>query len=490
MPRVKAKETSKETSKETKKSKEAKIKGDPKEAKIKGESKDKENLKDIKIASYGKKGCPNPTYLDNNGTTLISASAQKIYNEWLRCYNASSDSKIAKPAKGIIERAADDILAHCGTSTANHTALFTSCGTESNCFIIRACVKSYRKKLTERGSPLLPHVISSSVEHHSILECLHDLKESGEAEVTLVDPTIYGNILAEDVEKEIKMNTCLITIMFANNEIPIINNIKEIGAMAHRHKVPMHSDCVQIFGKYKINMVDNNIDALSASAHKFYGPKGMGLLIINNSLIEGYKLTAEISGSQQHGLRGGTENVAGIASMLVALKTVFVNRKKKNEHLLALRNRLLDKLEKDFTFNTIENYVDFEDSDASEHASQSKKTVKKTDIELVNLGPPRDKKGFILPNTVLLAICKNKGKPFCNVDLKHFLDSKNIVVGIGSTCMTNSDKASHVLYAIGATPVIRRGILRISFGDNNMVSDVDKLVAALKEGVAKQCVDL
>ena len=474
------------------------VKEEKKEVNIKSTSKsatklnDKSTSKSVLKSVLKKASCTNPIYLDNNGTTLINAAAQKTYNDWLKCYNASSDSKVAKPAKNIIERAADDILAHCGTSTANHTALFTSCGTESNCFIIRACVKSYRKKLMEKGSVLIPHVISSEVEHHSILECLNDLKISGEAEVSLVRPTIYGNILAEDVEKEIKLNTCLITVMFANNEIPIVNNIREIGAVAHKHKIPMHTDCVQVFGKYKIDMKNNNIDALSASAHKFYGPKGMGLLIINNSLIEGYKLTAEISGSQQHGLRGGTENVAGIASMLVALKMAFINRKKKNEHLLTLRDRMLDKLEKDFTFNTVEKYISEDDTDDADKKTDKKtdKKPKYQDIEMVSLGPPRDKKGFILPNTVLLAICKNRGKPFCNVELKHFLDSKNIVVGIGSTCMTNSDKASHVLYAIGVPAVIRRGVLRISFGDNNMLSDVDKFVVALREGVTKQCVDL
>ena len=121
--------------------------------------------------------------------------------------------------------------------------------------------------------------------------------------------------------------------MYANNEIPIINNIREIGEIAHRHSIPMHSDCVQIFGKYKIDIKNDNIDALSASAHKFYGPKGIGLLIINTQLIEGYKLTAEINGSQQNGLRGGTENVAGICSMLTALKNAFTKRKEKNIHL-------------------------------------------------------------------------------------------------------------------------------------------------------------
>lgn len=428
-------------------------------------------------ASFGKKSCPNPVYFDNNATTLICQPAKKVHTEWLSCYNASSDSKIAKPAKALLEKAQDVILAHCGVSSATHTALFTSGATESNCLIIKSCVKAYKKKLIEKGSELKPHVIASELEHHSIRECLADLEESGDIEVTLVEPTIYGNVLADDVEKSIRPNTCLITVMFANNEVPVINNIEDIGAIAHKHRIPLHSDCVQIFGKYKIDVKKNNIDALSASAHKFYGPKGVGVLIIDNNLIEGYGLTAEIHGSQQHGLRGGTENIAGIASMMVALKTAFQNRKSKNQKLFKLRDTLLSKLAKVYK---IANYSDYLDDSKTD----------KEDIELISLGPPEDKKGFILPNTALLSIAKNRGKPFCNVELKKFLDSKNFVVSIGSACLTKSDKASHVLTAIGAPPVIKRGVIRISFGDNNTIEEINKFVKALQQAIDKQCADL
>ena len=428
-------------------------------------------------ASFGKKSCPNPVYFDNNATTLICQPAKKVHTEWLSCYNASSDSKIAKPAKALLEKAQDVILAHCGVSSATHTALFTSGATESNCLIIKSCVKAYKKKLIEKGSELKPHVIASELEHHSIRECLADLEESGDIEVTLVEPTIYGNVLADDVEKSIRPNTCLITVMFANNEVPVINNIEDIGATAHKHRIPLHSDCVQIFGKYKIDVKKNNIDALSASAHKFYGPKGVGVLIIDNNLIEGYGLTAEIHGSQQHGLRGGTENIAGIASMMVALKTAFQNRKSKNQRLFKLRDTLLSKLAKVYK---IANYSDYLDDSKTD----------KEDNELISLGPPEDKKGFILPNTVLLSIAKNRGKPFGNVELKKFLDSKNFVVSIGSACLTKSDKASHVLTAIGAPPVIKRGVIRISFGDNNTIEEINKFVKALQQAIDKQCADL
>ena len=268
-------------------------------------------------------------YFDANATTLICDKARKEANDWAACYNASSDSRIAKPIRTLLDKSTNWILTHCKVNTSTHTIIFTSGATESNCFIIKACVRAYRKKLIERGSELLPHLIISALEHHSIMECAKDLLVDNAIEVSYVAPTIYGNILPADVEKEIKPNTCLISIMYANNEIPIINNIREIGKIAHERRIPMHSDCVQIFGKYQINMNTDNIDALSASAHKFYGPKGVGLLIVSNELISGYALTAEISGSQQHSLRGGTENIPGIASMLVALQYALSSDEKK-----------------------------------------------------------------------------------------------------------------------------------------------------------------
>ena len=428
------------------------------------------------MSNARKKTCQNIIYFDNNATTLINPTAKKIYSEWLECYNASSDSKIAKPARLQLERATDAILAHCSVSTATHTAIFTSGATESNCLIIKSCVKSYKRKLIEKGSDLRPHVVTSALEHHSIIECLHDLQECGDIDVTYVEPTIYGNILPSDVKEAILPNTCLITIMFANNELPVINNLSEIGAIAHERRIPVHSDCVQVFGKYKINMEVHNLDALSASAHKFYGPKGVGLLIISNKLIEGYGLTAEIHGSQQHGLRGGTENIAGISSMMTALKAAFNKRQEKNKKLYKLRDYMLSSIYKIFQQGLYLNYLTDKDP--------------KKDVELVSLGPPDKNKGFILPNTILLAIAKNKGKPFCNVELKKAMDEKGVVVSIGSACLTNSKTASHVLNAIGAPPVIKRGVIRISFSDANSVEEINKFCKIFKECVLKQCSDI
>lgn len=444
---------------------------------------------------------PKTIYFDNNGTTLICKQAERAYREWLRCYNPSTNSKAAKPVKQMLERAQDHILAHCSVNTATHTAIFTSGASESNCFIIRACVKAFKKKLIERGSELIPHLILSAMEHNASIGCAKDLLESGDVEVSYVQPTIYGNILPEDVEKEIKANTCLVSIQYANNEIPVINNIKEIAQVVHKHRVPLHSDAVQVFGKYKINIKNDGIDALSASAHKFYGPKGIGLLILSNDLIVGYGITGEVNGSQQGGLRGGTENVPAIASMMEAIKHAFTKRHAKNKKLYSLRERCLKKLGKNFKFANYESYlynsIDIKKEKLKEESKEKRKSGDYNNnedddnaLELVSLGPPEDKKGFILPNTILLAICKNKGRPFCNVDLKKYLDKKGYIISIGSACNTTSKKSSHVMLSIGAPAVIRRGVIRISFGDTNTYAEVDSFTRVLRDGIQAQCKDI
>lgn len=340
--------------------------------------------------------------------------------------------------------------------------------------------------------------------------------DNNEIDVSFVQPTIYGNILAKDVEVLIKDQTCLISVMMANNEVPIINNVKEIGLIAHKYNKPFHSDCVQVFGKFPIDMIKHNVDVITASGHKFYAPKGIALLIINNDLIKGYDLTSEIGGSQQHELRGGTENVQGIACIGAALKYVFKDRKKKNDKLRALRGYLLSELKKYYVFGNFSKYVynisddddpyskqmvkntnDDNDNKTIDYDNKNNDNVKikskikfEKDIEILSLGAPEENQAFILPNALLLSVCKNRGKPFCNIELKKYLDSKGIGVSIGSVCLTKNDKASHVLDAIMAPPVVKRGVIRISFGDQNSKMEIDYFITVFMQGIDKQCDDL
>lgn len=417
-----------------------------------------------------------PIYLDNNATTSLCRPAAKAIVDYMDCPNPATDSKYAAPVKEELRRAREYIANHMNISLNDYSIIFTSGATESNCFIIRATVRAFRRHIKENNMNYLPHIVTSSIEHWSIIECLNNLVEYGEAEVTFLRVNYGGQVSPSDVEAAIKPGiTCLVTIMYANNEIPVINKIKEIGKITHEKNIAFHTDSVQIFGKVKINMTANNISALSASAHKFYGPKGVGLLILSNKLIEGYKLHAEISGHQQDGLRGGTENPAGIISMYKAIADTFVDRVEKNKHLSSLRKLLFEKLRERFTVIQYHDYM--------------QKNSDKNAIFIISFGPPQDNP-FSLINTAFLSIVKLRGKPFCNVELKQYLDKNGIIISIGSACNTSSPDSSHVLRALQAPREVQRGVIRISFGDKNKNSDVTELVKYIISGVKIQCGDI
>jgi cysteine desulfurase len=286
---------------------------------------------------------------------------------------------------------------------------------------------------------------------------------SDRIDITYIIPNQYGIIDPLLIEQAIKPNTALITIMFANNEIGSINPIKTIGEIAHRHNIPFHTDAVQIFGKIRVDMPKFNIDALSASFHKFYGPMGVGLLIIKKSFINGYGLVAQINGTQQNGYRGGTENVPGIAGSLAAMKYTFTKRDEKNNHLLTLRNLFISLLSKHYT---VVNYADL-----PKHGDKNCICI---------FGPTVDKQNSYLPNTILMSIIDYK-HPFCNVKFKKYLENKKIIVSIGSACNTKSDKASHVLNSLNAKDYVKRGVIRVSFGDYNTQKDVKKIIKVIND---------
>lgn len=416
-------------------------------------------------------------YFDNNGTTLICLPAKRVATKWLECYNASSDAKVSNSAKRLLNKSKEYMHKHCGTGgDDNYVVLFTSGATESNCTIIRMIIEAYHRNMFE-----IPHVVTSEIEHHSILACLEGLEENKRVHVTYLKPTIYGVITPESVKNAINSNknTCLVTIMYANNEIGSCNNISEIAKVTHeassdKFRIPFHTDAVQIFGKYQIKVIGedkkglNDIDALSMSFHKLYGPKGVGLLLIKKNIVDGFGLNALINGSQQYGLRGGTEDIPGIAGSIEALKHTFTGRTKKNKDLLRLKKLMLDLLAKKYKISDYKDYLD--DSEFFKKNSSNRDK-----IELILLGPPNHERK-VMPNTILLAIAKNHGKPFCNIRFKNKLSRENIVVSTSSTCLTKQKTASHVMDAIQAPPIIKNGVIRISLGDYNTEAEVRKFV--------------
>ena len=403
-----------------------------------------------------------PIYFDNNGTT---AQCQKSIDEtikWMKiCANPSSTNEASLKAKKLIEDSKKEILKHCGTTCSKYTVIFTSGGSESNSFIIRSSAAAYHKM---KG--LKPHIIISSIEHNSIIDCCEKLVDNNCIELTKISPNVFGTIEPIQIAENIKPNTCLISIMFSNNEIGSINDIKQIGKIAHLNNIPLHTDAVQAFGKYKINLPKNNIDAISVSFHKFYSPKGIGMIIIKNEFINGYELESIINGTQQNGLRGGTENVASIAGALSGMRCNFENRQTKNEKLLKYRNYIIETLHKNIDVVYYDTYL------------ENINEYKNIDFLIILFGPHRKDINSYVENTILISIVSNN-KKLCNINIKKDLEKKNIIVSIGSACSTHSTKASHVLSELKAPDIIKRGTIRISLGDYNTFDEVKKLIPTL-----------
>jgi cysteine desulfurase len=420
----------------------------------------------------------NVIYLDNNGTTKLCKDGKDAMVTWLDSRaNPSSDSIIANKSKELMICARKYMAKHCGASYSKYSFVFTSGASESNCFILRSVVDAYKKHTGKK-----PHIITSATEHKSIIQCCNSLKTNGNASITYIEPNAYGCISPDLVKKAITSNTALISIMAANNELGCINDIKNVGDIARSHKIPFHTDAVQLFGKYKMPMVKSNIDALSMSFHKLYGPMGLGMLVISNDLIDGYDLKGQISGTQQNELRGGTENVPAVAAAIASVKHTFTNRDSKNKKLYLQKKQILFELEKVLPQGKYKNYF-------------AKKNP--TRNEFVVMGPECNnsyKNPNVLPNTLLISFVKNvplegEGEryiPFCNVELKKYLNRKNIIISVGSACSTSSKKASHVLYSIKAPERIRQGVIRVSLSDNTTSAEISTFVKELISGIRKQ----
>lgn len=410
-------------------------------------------------------------YLDNNATTTPCEDSINYVNEWLKHQaNPSGNSIISIASKNMIEKCRIKIAKLCNAE--NYEVVFTSGGSESNCLILKSIVKGWKSIID-----VIPHIISTETEHKSIIKCLREMEQRKEIELTMIEPSDYGIIRPKDIESAIKKNTALISVMYANNEIGCINPIETIGEIAKKYNVPLHTDAVQIFGKQIPDLTKNNISAMSVTFHKLYGPQGIGAAIISKELISGYALTGEISGTQQSGLRGGTEPVAAIAGAFAATLWNNKGRSKKNEYLLKMRNTLIDCLESNFDiFNYKDYYALGDDEILNSPAYKDRQGI-------VILGPPKDSNKY-LPNTILISVIDHK-EEFCNVILKKILHSFGIIVSIGSACNTSSNSGSHVLESIYAPPIIVRGTIRISLGDYNTISEVNEFCKVFTKIVKK-----
>ena len=370
-------------------------------------------------------------YADNAATTKMSETAiNAMISAMKDTYgNPSSLYVTGQKAKEAIEEAREKIASLIGARASE--IIFTGGGSEAD----NQAIVSTARLGARTGKK---HIISTAFEHHAVLHTLEKLRKEG-FEITLLDVHENGLITAEEVEKAIIPDTCLVTIMYANNEIGTIQPIAEIGAVCRSHKVPFHTDAVQAVGHVPIDVEKQNIDMLSSSAHKYHGPKGVGFLYVKN----GVRITSLIEGgAQENGKRAGTENVPGIVSMAAALEEAVKNIEKNREHLVPIRDRIIDGL------------------DAIPHSA---------------LNGDREKR---LPGNINFCFEGIEGE-----SLLLLLDDKGIEASSGSACTSGSLDPSHVLLAIGRVHDVAHGSLRLSIGEDITEKDADYIVESVREVV-------
>ena len=370
-------------------------------------------------------------YADNAATTKMSEAAVhtmiSVINE--NYGNPSSLYSIGQQAKETLEEARKAVAEAIGAEPRE--ILFTSGGSEADNQAIRSMAEEGKKK----GKT---HIISSAFEHHAVLHTLERLQKEG-FEVTLLDVHENGLVRPEELEQAIREDTCLVTIMYANNEIGTIQPIREIGAVCRKHGVPFHTDAVQAVGHIPVDVNEDSIDLLSASAHKFHGPKGVGFLYAR----KGIRLTNLIEGgAQERGKRAGTENVPGIAAMATALKDAVANMDRNATLLTANRDRLIEGL-------------------------------KKIPHSALNGDAKRR-----LPGNVNFCFEGIEGE-----SLLLLLDDKGIEASSGSACTSGSLDPSHVLLAIGRVHDVAHGSLRLSIGEDLSREDADYIIRSVSEVV-------
>ena len=363
-------------------------------------------------------------YVDNAATTKTSRAAieamlpymDKIYG------NPSSLHSVGQAAADALRKAREEAAEVLGCEPNEIT--FTSGGSEAdNQALVSAAAIGTRK-----GKK---HIISTAFEHHAILHTLKKLEKEG-FEVTLLDVHENGMVSAQQVADAIREDTCLVSVMYANNEIGSIQPIAEIGAVCKEKGVIFHTDAVQAVGHVHINVKEENIDMLSLSAHKFHGPKGVGLLYARR----GIRLTNIIEGgAQERGKRAGTENIPGIVGMVAALKEANANIDANAEKVSALRDRLIEGLEK---------------------------------IQHSALNGDRTKR---LPGNVSFCFEGIEGE-----SLLLLLDAKGICASSGSACTSGSLDPSHVLLAIGRPHEVAHGSLRLTLSEENTQEEVDYII--------------
>lgn len=361
-------------------------------------------------------------YADNAATTELDEDAFELMKEYLKNNygNASQPYDFGQKSKQALIDARETIAKCIGADTEE--IYFTSCGTESDNWAI---------KMGSRG---VEQVIASVVEHHAVLNSCKALEETGKI-VKYLSVNAKGEVCPKDLDKKLGDVRAFVSVMFANNEIGTIEPIKELVEVTHRHGGIFHTDAVQAVGHVPINVHELDIDMMSASGHKFNAPKGIGFLYIK----KGTEIKPLLDGGvQENGCRAGTENIASIVAMALALK-INCNRMNENEeHLRTLENIVIKKL-------------------------------KSSGLDFIRNGGVRH-----IPGIINLSFADAEGEM-----ILHRLDLKKICISTGSACDSVNTQISHVIKSIGVPTKYAEGTVRVSFGKNNTESEAEEIAEAL-----------
>lgn len=372
-------------------------------------------------------------YLDNAATTKMS---DKVITEMAKSFsenygNPSSVHTLGQRAKSVVEKTRYSIAQKLKVETTE--IVFTSGGAEGNNLVIRGFLKANEDK----GK----HIITSKIEHSTVLNTFEQLKKEG-YEVSYIGVDENGIVDIEELKRELREDTALVSIMFVNNETGVIQPIKEIGEILEKRNIFFHTDAVQAIGKIDIFPKDLKIGAMTATAHKFYGPKGAGFVFIDKK----YSIEKEISGGpQERNRRAGTENVHGILGLGVALEEVYENLEEMSEKEGKLQNYLESKLKSEI--GKLGKKIKINGEQADRIKTTINVYIKGADIQML-----------------LVA-----------------LDLRGICVSGGSACMSGSLENSHVLKAMGLNDEELKGSFRVSIGKDTTKEEIDYFVENLKE---------
>ena len=380
-------------------------------------------------------------YLDHAATTPVDPGVVDLMLPWFTSNfgNPSSIYQVGQDARAGLDRARQQVARVLGCRSSE--VIFTSGATESNNLAIKGVAWAARLQAPDSG--LRPHIVTTSIEHHAVLHPAEALVEQG-FDVTVVPSDASGMVSVDDIIAALRPNTCLVSVMYANNEVGAIQPIQAISRAAHERGVPVHTDAVQAAGVLALDVQELGVDFLSLSGHKFYGPKGVGVLYVRKGSAIRFQ---QDGGGQESGRRGGTENVPLIVGFAEALVRANEMREAVNVHNAALRDRLWEELQE-----------------------------RVQDIRLNGPEPGPDR----LPNNLNVSFRGVQGET-----VLLGLDMQGVSASAGSACTTGNSEPSHVLLAMGLTEAEARASLRFTTGRGNSLEEIEDAARITAEVVAR-----